>query len=171
MDITNKLLIGFVFIIFLYSSYHKQDAYQSFLRGVKKGLIVFMEVYPVMVAMLFAVTLLKESYLLMDISNIVKRFVPSVPSSIWPIVFFRPISGSASLTLVMDIFHTFGPDSIEGVLASVIQSSTDTTLYVLTLYFGSIQVKNMKNALSIGLFVDVIGMCLAILLVLFFHTC
>lgn len=171
MDITNKLLIGFVFIIFLYSSYHKQDAYQSFLRGVKKGLVVFMEVYPVMVAMLFAVALLKESYLLMDISNIVKQFVPSVPSSIWPIVFFRPISGSASLTLVMDIFHMFGPDSIEGVLASVIQSSTDTTLYVLTLYFGSIQVKNMKNALSIGLFVDVIGMCLAILLVLFFYTC
>ena len=171
MDIANKLLIGFVFVIFLYSSYHKQDAYQSFITGVKKGLIVFMEIYPVMVAMLFAVTLLKESHLLIDMSNIIKSIIPNVPSSIWPIVLFRPISGSASLTMVMDIFHTFGPDSLEGVLASVIQSSTDTTLYVLTLYFGSIQVKNMKNALFIGIIVDVIGMCLAILLVLFFYTC
>ena len=124
-----------------------------------------MEVYPVMVAMLFAVTLLKESYLLMDISNIVKRFVPSVPSSIWPIVFFRPISGSASLTLVMDIFHTFGPDSIEGVLASVIQSSTDTTLYVLTLYFGSVGIKKIRYSLFAGLMADLCAIGVSILIV------
>ena len=130
-----------------------------------------MDMYPVMVAMFLAIQFLKQSELLMDCSHLMYRHIQMIPASIWPLIVFRPISGSASLALMIDIFKVYGPDSLEGILASVIQSSTDTTLYVLTLYFGSIQIKNTKNALFIGLFADVVGISIAILLVLLFFSC
>ena len=83
-------------------------------------------------------------------------------------VFFRPISGSASLAVLVDIFQNVGVDSLAGQMASIIQGSTDTTLYVITLYFSSVGIKKIKNALSIGLIADAAGIGMAVLLALVF---
>ena len=170
MDLASSVLPFLVVMICLYSLYHKQNAYQSFMDGVKQGLHIFMEIYPSMLSMLFAITLLRESGFLTDISYLLSKWISGLPASIWPLILFRPISGSASLAILIDLFKTYGADSFEGILASVIQGSTDTTLYVLTLYFGSIQITHTKNALWIGLLADVAGITMAILLVLFFLT-
>ena len=166
----NSYFVYFVGIIFLYSLYKKHNAFESFIVGVKKGISSFLDIYPTMVAMLLIVSLLKESHFLLDMCSIISLFVDKIPSSIWPLVVFRPISGSASLAICIDILQTYGPDSLIGILASVIQSSTDTTVYVITLYFGYIGVKNSKNALLIGLITDVVGISVAILLVLLFYS-
>ena len=88
-----------------------------------------------------------------------------VPIEIFPMIIMRPISGSSSLAILNNIFENFGPDSFAGRLASVIQGSTDTTFYILTLYFGSIGIKKIRYALWAGLFADLLGILSAIFLV------
>ena len=77
----------------------------------------------------------------------------------------RPISGTASLAILSDIFKQFGPDSFLGRLASIIQGSTDTTFYVITLYFGVIGIKKIRYALWAGLFADLVGILFSLFLV------
>jgi spore maturation protein B len=81
-----------------------------------------------------------------------------------PMAFLRPISGSATLAILTNIYQTYGPDSYIGNLASVIQGCTDTTIYVLALYFSSIKIKNIRYSLWVGLFADLIGIIMAFLL-------
>ena len=83
---------------------------------------------------------------------------------------FRPISGNASLAVMIDIFKTLGVDSFAGQMASIIQGSTDTTLYVITLYFASVGVKKIKNSLAIGLISDLAGITMSILLTFYFFS-
>ena len=83
---------------------------------------------------------------------------------------FRPFSGTASLAIMIDIFKTLGVDSFSGIMASIIQGSTDTTLYVITLYFGSVGVKKIRNSMFIGLISDLAGIAMAIFLTITFFS-
>ena len=76
----------------------------------------------------------------------------------------RPISGTASLTILNSILASFGPDSYVGRLASILQGCTDTTIYVLALYFGSVKITKTKYALPVGLFADLVGIIMAFVL-------
>jgi spore maturation protein B len=90
-----------------------------------------------------------------------------IPIEIIPLALMRPISGSTSLAILNNLLQTYGPDSFIGRLASVIQGSTDTTLYVITIYFGAIGIKKIKHSLWAGLFADLIGIVTSIILVKF----
>lgn len=129
---------------------------------------LFLDVYPALLAMMLAISLLRESGLMDLLCGFIARYIQVLPASIWPMVFFRPISGSASLAVLVDIFQNVGVDSLAGQMASIIQGSTDTTLYVITLYFSSVGIKKIKNALSIGLIADAAGIGMAVLLALVF---
>ena len=87
---------------------------------------------------------------------------------ILPMAFLRPISGTATLAIMNDIFMSYGPDSYAGRLASVLQGCTDTTIYVLALYFGSIGVKKIRYSLVVGLIADLIGITIAFILTAIF---
>ena len=80
----------------------------------------------------------------------------------------RPISGSSTLAILNNLYESFGPDSFIGRLGSVIQGSTDTTFYVITLYFGSVGIKKIRYALWAGLFADLVGITASIVIVSFF---
>lgn len=146
------------------------NAYQAFIGGVKDGLSLFFEVFPALLAMMLAISLLRKSGLMDVFCAFIAHYVHQIPAPIWPMVLFRPISGSASLAILVDIFTTYGVDSLVANMASIIQGSTDTTVYVITLYFSSVGIKKIKNALSIGLLADVAGISMAILLTLLFFT-
>ena len=88
-----------------------------------------------------------------------------VPVEILPLALVRPISGSASLAYLNNIFSTNGPDSFIGLLGSVIQGCTDTTFYVITLYFGSIGIKKIRYSLFASLFADLVGIIASIIIV------
>ena len=90
-----------------------------------------------------------------------------IPYEILPMALIRPISGSSSLAFLNSIFDSFGPDSFLGRLGSVIQGSTDTTFYIITLYFGCIGIKKIRYSLWAGLFADLIGVISSILIVNF----
>ena len=88
--------------------------------------------------------------------------------SIIPMIFLRPISGNASLAILNNIMKIYGPDSYLGLLASVIQGATDTTVYVIALYFGSVGIKNSRYALPVGLAADFFGIVAAFIVVSIF---
>ena len=117
--------------------------------------------------MMCAIALLRESGLMDIICSMFATQIKSIPKEIWPMVFFRPISGNASMAVLADIFQTSGVDSLVGNMASIIQGSTDTTVYVITLYFSSVGIRKIRNALTIGLLADVAGITMAIILALY----
>ena len=103
-----------------------------------------------------------------DKTRFVKELIPAVPSSIWPMAFFRPISGNASLAILNTIFINEGVDSQAGFIGSILQGATDTTFYVIALYFGSVGIRKIGNSLYIGIIADLVGITAAILLGLYF---
>ena len=123
--------------------------------------------FPTFLAMIFAVNLfINSGFLSFFLSKIsfIFDFI-GIPSDIFPLALMRPISGSASLAYLNNIYMKYGPDSFIGILGSVMQGATDTTLYVISLYFGSIGIKKIRYSMFAGLFADLIGIIASIIVV------
>ncbi|NMD70270.1 spore maturation protein [Bacillus sp. DNRA2] len=155
--------------ILIYGTIKKVPTYESFVEGGKEGIKIAVSIIPYLVGMLVAITIFRASgaldYLMKLIGPAVNSF--GIPSEIIPLTIIRPISGTAALGMTSDLIATYGPDSFVGRLASVLQGSTDTTFYVLTVYFGAVGVKKMGDALKVGLLADVVGIVVAIAVVAF----
>ena len=123
--------------------------------------------FPTFIAMILAVNLFINSGFLEFVFSLLKSLFESIkiPIDILPLAIVKPISGSASLAYLNNIFTKYGPDSFIGYLASVMQGSTDTTLYVIGLYFGSIGIKKIRYSLFAGLCADLIGIITSIIVV------
>ena len=145
-----------------YSFAKKNNAYNSFVNGVKDGLPLFKELFPTIIGMLLCVTLLKSCGIIDDLKLLLTSFILKSEAIIdlTPMILFRPISGSASIACFDTICKTLGPDSLTAKIASTIQGSTDTTIYILALYFGTVKVTKWKHALKTGLLTDLVGICL-----------
>jgi spore maturation protein B len=148
----------------------KVNGYDIFIDGVKEGMGLFKEVFPTLVATVSAVAILRGSGIISDIADLVKELfnVNGEIVEIIPMVLFRPISGSASMSVFNSICSTNGPDSFLCKMSAIIQGSTDTTLYVLSLYFSSIGITKWKHALHAGLIADVVGISIGIVLSIIF---
>ena len=168
--LTNYVLPVFIGIILVVALIKRVDAYSSFIKGTKEGLSLFHEVFPAMMAMMLSISLLRVSGLLEAIASLFSGLLANVDASLWAMMLFRPFSGTASLAIMIDIFKTLGVDSFSGIMASIIQGSTDTTLYVITLYFGSVGVKKIRNSMFIGLISDLAGIAMAIFLTITFFS-
>lgn len=123
--------------------------------------------FPTYIAMILAINLFINSGFLEYVLSFFKGVFEliKVPIEILPLAIVRPISGSASLAYLNNIFTKYGPDSFIGLLSSVIQGCTDTTLYIITLYFGSIGIKKIRYSLIAGLCADLIGIIASIIIV------
>ncbi len=164
------ILIPIIIIVaFVLALIKKTKPYDSFIKGSREGLGLFKEVFPSVLGMLFAVTMLKSCGLLDDLSEALGKVFSqaNIIADITPMLIFRPISGSASIATLSNICSK-GADSMSCKIASTIQGSTDTTLYVLSLYFSSVGITKWKHALSVGLFADAVGMISGIVLALIF---
>jgi spore maturation protein B len=164
------LLIGF---ILLYGTFKRVPTYESFVEGGKEGIKIAVSIIPFLVGMLVAITIFRASGALDALMNWIRPLMKTigVPAEIVPLLIIRPISGNAALGMTSDLIAVYGPDSFIGRLASVLQGSTDTTFYVLTVYFGAVGIKKMGDALKVGLLADVVGIIAAIVVVaLFFGT-
>ncbi|GGE55173.1 spore maturation protein [Priestia taiwanensis] len=162
-------LIGF---ILLYGTIKKVPTYEVFVEGGKEGVKIAVQLIPFLVGMIVAISIFRASGALDYFVNLIKPFLHmvGVPSEIVPLSFIRPISGSAGLSITTDLIATYGPDSFIGRLASTIQGSTDTTLYILTVYFGAVGIKKMRYALKVGLWADFIGIVCSIVFVSIFFA-
>lgn len=165
-NISNYIIPIIVLIIVLYALKKRVDIYDTFIDGTKESFDMTLKVFPNLLAMVFGVNIFLKSGVLDFIFNNLKPIFSyiNVQIEILPMAIMRPISGSASLAILNDIFLNYGPDSFIGTVASIIQGSTDTTFYVLTLYFGSIGIKKIRYAMWAGLFSDLVGIVPAIIL-------
>ncbi len=166
--ILSKIIIPlFVITIILFGLKRKLPIYDIFLEGAKEGLITIFNIFPSIMAMVFAVNILTNSHLIEFSLQFLKPLLNflNIPFNILPMAFIRPISGTASLAMLNTILVDFGPDSFIGRLASTLQGCTDTTIYVLALYFGSVKITKIRYALKVGLFADFVGIVASFIVV------
>lgn len=155
-------IIGFVLIILVYALFKKTDAYTSFINGALNNLKEGIKILPYLLIMYVAVLVFKSSMLLNDIITFER-----VPSELFIQGVFRPISSHASLAVMLEIFKDYGVDSNVGIASTILEGGSDTTIYVMGLYFGSIGIKKTRHSYPVGLLCDLICLILTILLFLF----
>ena len=125
---------------------------------------MIVNLFPTLLAMILGINLLLESNILNILANFISKFVP-IYQEVIPIALLRPISGSSSLALLNNIYLTKGVDSYISILASVIIGSTETTFYVISLYFSIIGIKKIRYALKVSLIADLISFIISIIVV------
>lgn len=157
----------FLLVVLLVASWKKIPAYELFVEGGKEGVKMAFSLLPFLVGMIVSISILRSSGALdafITFITPVLTFV-GIPPEILPLAAVRPISGTAALGMTTELIDVYGPDSFIGRLASTMQGSTDTTLYVLTVYFGAVGIRRMGNALKVGLLADVVGIIASIVIV------
>lgn len=173
METVSLIILPTIVLSILITAFIKKvNIYDKFLEGAKEGLIMTFKIAPNIFAMIFAVNIFIKSSFLSDIFSFITPILTkmNLTSEIIPMCFLRSISGTSALGIMANIFETYGPDSIMGYLASIIQGSSDTTLYVIALYFGSVGITKSRYALKAGLFADLIGIIVSFILVSFFFS-
>jgi len=165
--ISNLIIPVIVLGIIIYGFRKKVNIYDEFLVGVREGLDISLKLFPTIFAMLLAIDILIKSNIINDLVNFLKPLLDILkfPHELFMLGFMRPISGSSSLVLLNDILKNVGPDSYVGRIASVIQGSTDTTIYIIGLYFSSIGIKKIKYSLIVGLMADIMAIILSVVVI------
>jgi spore maturation protein B len=157
-----------VIIVFipLYAAYRKVPVYESFVDGAKEGFDTAVKIIPHLVGMMVAISIFRASGALDMLLAWMRPFFNfiGVPSEVLPLAILRPITGAGSLAFTTDLIQQFGPDSMIGRIASTVQGSTDTTLYVITVYFGAIGIRKAGYALKVGLISDLVGFVASIII-------
>lgn len=150
----------------LFAVYRKIPVYESFVEGAKDGFDTAISIIPHLVGMMVAISVFRSSGALDDVSHVLRPLFQAIglPVEIFPLAILRPITGAGSLAFTTDLIQQFGPDSMIGRIASTIQGSTDTTLYVITVYFGAIGIRKAGYALKVGLISDFVGFVASILI-------
>lgn len=152
------------FVILCVGLYRGVKVYDVFLEGAKEGITTVLRIIPPLVGLMVAVGVFRASgaldllvYAVKPITNLLR-----MPSDALPLALLRPISGSASLAMLSDIFKVHGPDSFVGRVASTLMGSTETIFYTLAVYFGSVGIKNIRHTLVAALMADVAGIIAAL---------
>lgn len=153
-----------LFVIPVVGFIRKVKVYECFVEGAKEGFNVAIRIIPFLVAILFAIGMFRASgamdlfvTAISPLTNLI-----GMPAEALPIALMRPLSGSGSLGLATEIMKTHGPDSFLGRLVSTMYGSTETTFYVLAVYFGSVGIKKIRHALAVGLIADIAGLLAAV---------
>jgi len=155
-----------IIIVFipLYAAAKKVPVYESFVDGAKDGFDTAIKIIPHLVGMMVAISMFRASgamdFLIAFVRPLFDYF--GVPTEVLPLALLRPITGAGSLAYTTELIKQFGPDSLIGRIAATVQGSTDTTLYVLTVYFGAVGIRKAKYALKVGLISDLVGFIAAI---------
>lgn len=170
--ISSLMLPCLVLFVISYGLHKKVDIYNVFVDGAKEAFDMLPTLFPCLLGMILGINLFLESNIMSYFLDFISPLLTylKVPVEIIPMAIMRPISGGSTLALLNNLFEVHGPDSFIGRIGSVIQGSTETTFYVLTLYFGTVGIKKIKHALWVGLLVDLIGIISGIAIVgLFFN--
>jgi len=173
--ISNLILFSLIILFITRAAYKKVDAYQAFIEGAQEGFKTAIIIIPYLVAMLVAIGVFRASGALDLLMNALRmvilqvnldpRFIDAMPTAL-----MKPFSGSGARAMMVDTMQTFGPDSFAGRLSSIVQGSTETTFYVLSIYFGAVGIKNIRHALACGIIADFAGIIAAIFIAYWFFA-
>jgi spore maturation protein SpmA len=171
--LSNGIILLLFFLIVLGGLYKKIDIFGSFIEGAKEGFEIAVKIIPYLVGMLVAISLLRTSgtfdvivsgmrHLFSALSTDT-RFVDALPTAL-----IRPLSGSAARGMMIDAITTYGPDSFAARLSSILQGTSDTTFYVIAVYFGAVSIKNTRYSIGAMLLADLVGIITSIFLAYLF---
>lgn len=162
------MLFGVIVSFIGLAMFRRINVYENFIEGAKEGFDVAVKIIPYLVGILVAVGVFREAgvmdYLVQGVSTVVgwfgadTRFVEALP-----VAFMKPLSGSGARGLMVDLMNANGADDFASRVACVIQGSTETTFYVLAVYFGSVAIKKTRHALPAALLAELAGVLAAIL--------
>jgi spore maturation protein SpmA len=171
--ISNIILFSLVMLFIAGAVIKRVDAYDAFIDGAKEGFETAIKIIPYLVAMLVAIGVFRASgaldllasglrYIILSL-NLDDRFIDAMPTAL-----MKPFSGSGARAMMVDTMQVYGADSFAGRLASIVQGSTETTFYVLAVYFGSVGIKNIRHAAACGIAADISGILAAIVVAYWF---
>lgn len=172
---SNIILFSIIILFILLGVKEKINIYDAFIEGAKGGFEIAIKIIPFLVAILVAIGVFRSSgamgYIIDGVSvffswiGVNTDFIPALPTAL-----MKPLSGSGARGMMVDAMNTHGADSFVGRIASTVQGATDTTFYILAVYFGSVGIKNTRYAVTAGLIADFVGIIAAIVIgYLFFH--
>jgi spore maturation protein B len=154
------IIVGFP----LYGLYKKVPVYESFVEGAKEGFEVAVRIIPYLVAILFAIGMFRASgamdFLIETLDPVLALI--GFPAEVLPMAIVRPLTGSGSAGIVVDMINEFGEDSIFVKMAATMFGSTETTFYVIAVYFGAVNIKKTRHAVPAGLLADFTAMLVAV---------
>ena len=168
IQIISILAIPMLILVFIgYGAIKKVKIYEVFVEGAKEGFNVAVRIIPYLVAMLVAIGIFRAGgameWLIAGLTPLTN--IIGMPAEALPMALMRPLSGSGSLGIMAEIMAVHGPDSFIGILTSTFFGSTETTFYVLAVYFGSVNIRNTRHALAAGLLADISGILGAVFIV------
>ncbi len=165
LDWASIIAIPLIILLFIGFGYIKKvKVYEKFVEGAKEGFEVGVKIIPFLVAMLVAIAMFRASGALDVLTSVLgyaTQFI-GMPPEVIPMALMRPLSGSGSIGVMTEIMQTHGPDSLLGFMASTMFGSTETTFYVVAVYFGAVNIKNTRYALPAGLLADLAGLITAV---------
>lgn len=155
-----------ILLIIIYGLIEKNKVYDSFLDGAKEGIEVVFKLFPTLVGIFVAVGALRNSGLIDLIVKMIEPFTKllCIPSQIMPLALLRPISGSASMAVAVDIMQTYGVDTMVGLITSTIMGSTETTFYTIAIYTSCVGIKKTRGILAAALLADFAGMITSVVI-------
>ena len=161
-----------ILFVVLYGATRRVKVYAAFVEGAKEGFNVGVRIIPYLVAMLVAIGIFRAGGAMEMLSSLlspVTRLI-GMPAEVMPMALIRPLSGSGALGVMSETIKTNGPDSLIGRMVSVMMGSSETTFYVLALYFGAVGITRTRQAVPAGIVADIVAVLMSVWLVnLIFH--
>lgn len=171
LNVISLWALPFIIVLILTTGLIKKvPIYEVFTEGAKDGFKVAVNIIPYLVAIIVAISMLRASGAIEMLSNALSGVLASlnIPADVLPVIFVRPLSGSAALGLFSDIAATAGPAAYSTKLAAVMVGSSETTFYVLAVYFGAVGITKFRYALLVGILADIIAAVMSIIVCAWF---
>lgn len=165
ISVLSYFVIPTILVAFpLYGLYKKVPVYESFVEGAKEGFEVAVRIIPYLVAILFAIGMFRASGAMDFLADTLGPVLALIgfPAEVLPMAIVRPLTGSGSAGLVVDMIEQYGEDSLLVKMAATMFGSTETTFYVIAVYFGAVNIKKTRHAVSAGLTADFAAMIVAV---------
>lgn len=152
------IIVGYAFLV------KKVKVYEVFCEGAKEGFTTAIRIIPFLVAMLVAIGIFRSSGCIDIMMRVLDPVFSAIgmPGEVLPMAIMRPLSGGGATGIMNDLMLTYGPDSLIGRIASTMMGSTETTFYVLAVYFGAVSIRKTRHAVAAGLLADLAGLLTAV---------
>ncbi|MDU7337971.1 MAG: spore maturation protein [Clostridium sp.] len=158
-DIGSMVVPATIFFILIFGFVRKVPVFDVFVSGAKEGAMSCFDILPSLVGLILAVNMLSASGALDLVSSALRpaALALGLPPEVMPLALMRPVSGSGSNALLLQLFRDYGPDSFVGRVASVMNGSTETTFYAIAVYFGAVGIKKTRHTIPAALTADLVG--------------
>lgn len=162
---SSYIIIGYIILVLLFGIFNKVNCFESFTVGVKEGTKTVVNMFTFILGFIFMIKLIESSGILIFLEEKVFKNTFSPIMIVQMII--RPFSGSSSYIMMLDIYSKYGPDSFEGLLSTFIHTISDSSIYIIAFYFGTIEIKKYKDVITYGVVINILGFILSIAIIYF----